>query len=80
MSGLAFIGSIVWCFKKCDYDSVVSAITTLAALVTIFIGEKRTDKKVSQVQKVDKNGIGIQAGGNVTTGSVRVSSKTKNAK
>lgn len=79
LSGLAFIGSVVWFVAQRDYEPAIAIITSLSALIAAWVGEKKVKRKASQNQTVAENGIGIQAGGDVSTGSIRSGRKTTSA-
>lgn len=79
LSGLAFIGSVVWFTVQRDYEPAIAIVTSLSAFIAAWFGEKKMKRQASQNQTVAENGIGIQAGGDVSTGSIRSSRKTTNA-
>lgn len=70
LSGLAFIGSAVWFITNPDYEPAIASVTSLSALIAVLIREKRAKQRAMQNQSVAENGIGIQAGGNVTVGDI----------
>lgn len=79
LSGLAFIGSVVWFTAQRDYEPAIAIVTSLSAFIAAWFSEKKMKRQASQNQTVAENGIGIQAGGDVSTGSIRSSRKTTNA-
>lgn len=79
MSGLAFIGSVAWFFALPDYEPVIAIVTSLSAFIAAWFGDKKLKRQANQNQTVSKNGIGIQAGGDVSMGSIRTSRKTTDA-
>lgn len=70
LSGLAFIGSIAWFIALPDYEPVIAIVTSLSAFIAAWIGERRSKQHATQKQSVAENGIGIQAGGDVSVGSI----------
>ena len=64
---IGFIAAASWAVAKPDYNSILAVITTAAALITSFVIKKPASQ---QSQTVGENGIGIQAGKNVKTGSI----------
>ena len=75
LSGLAFIGSVAWFIAQRDYEPAIAIVTSLSTFIAAWFGEKKMKRQASQNQTVAKNGIGIQAGGDVSTGSIHSSSK-----
>lgn len=71
LSGLAFIGSIGWFIALPSYEPAIAVVTSLAAFIAAWFGEKKSRKRGSQNQTVGTNGIGIQAGGDVKVGNIR---------
>lgn len=80
LSGFAFIGSVAWFISLPDYEPVIAIFTSLSAFIAAWIGDKKLKRQANQNQTVSKNGIGIQAGGDVSMGSIRTSRKTTDAK
>lgn len=79
LSGLAFIGSVAWFFVQRDYEPAIAIVTSLSAFVAAWIGEKKIKRQATQNLTVAEHGIGIQAGGDISTGSIRSSRKKTNA-
>lgn len=79
LSGLAFIGSVAWFVAQRDYEPAIAIVTSLSAFIAAWLGDKKMKRQATQNQTVAKYGLGIQAGGNVSTGSIRVSRKTTDA-
>lgn len=79
LSGLAFIGSVVWFIAQRDYEPAIAIVTSLSAFIAAWFGEKKLKRQASQNQSVYKNGIGIQAGGDVSMGNIHTSRKTTDA-
>lgn len=78
LSGFAFIGSVAWFIVQRDYEPAIAIVTSLSAFIASWLGEKKK-RQANQNQTVGEKGIGIQAGGDVNTGSLRVSRRTTNA-
>lgn len=81
LSVVALVGSIAWMVAAPDYEPALAIVASLSTLIANFIIEKRKGALLIQRQKVTGDGVGIQAGGDVTVGNIRSSSETKpNAK
>ena len=79
LSGLAFIGSVAWFIAQRDYEPAIATVISLTAFIAAWFGDKRLKRQANQKQTVAKNGIGIQAGGDVSMGSIRTSRKSTDA-
>ena len=79
LSGLAFIGSVAWFIAQRDYEPAIATVTSLTTFISAWFGDKRLKRQANQNQTVAKNGIGIQAGGDVCMGSIRTSGKSTDA-
>ena len=79
LSGLALIGSVAWFIVQRDYEPAIATVTSLTAFIAAWFGDKRLKRQANQNQTVAKNGIGIQAGGDVSMGSIRTSGKSTDA-
>ena len=79
LSGFAFIGSVVWFVAQRDYEPAIAIVTSLSAFIAAWFGDKKLKRQANQSQTISKNGIGIQAGGDVSMGSIRTSKKTTDA-
>ena len=77
LSVVALFGSIAWMVATPDYEPAIAIIASLSTLIANFIVEKRKDSSLNQRQEITGNGVGIQAGGDVTVGNIRNSSETK---
>lgn len=79
LSGIAFIGSVAWFIAQRDYEPVIAIFTSLSAFIAAWVRDKKLRQQANQNQTVSKNGIGIQAGGDISMGSIRTSGKTTDA-
>lgn len=79
LSGLAFIGSVAWFIAQRDYEPAIAILTSLAAFIAAWFVDQKQKRQANQNQSISKNGIGIQAGGDVNLGSIRTSEKNKDA-
>ena len=79
LSGLAFIGSVAWFIAQRDYEPAIAIVTSLSGFIAAWLYDKKLKRQANQNQTVSKNGIGIQAGGDVSMGSIRTSKKTTDA-
>lgn len=79
LSGLALIGSVVWFIAQHDYAPAIAVISSLSAFIAACFGDKKIKQQAMQKQTIYKDGIGIQAGGDVSTVEIRVSRGAKDA-
>lgn len=79
LSVIALFGSVAWYIATPDYEPAIAFITSLSALVTAFLVERKRASQEIQKQVVSQNGFGIQAGGNVTTGEIKITQGQKDA-
>lgn len=79
LSGLAFIGSVAWFIAQRDYEPAIAIFTSLSAFVAAWFVDKKQKRQANQNQSISKNGIGIQAGGDVNLGSIRTRGKNPDA-
>ena len=80
LCGIAFIGSIVWFIAVPGFEPAITIVTSLSAFIAAWLGEKRAKRQALQNQSVAENGLGIQAGGDVSVGSIHANRKgSKNA-
>lgn len=79
LSGLAFIGSIAWYVTTPSYEPAIAIATSLAALIGLWIADKKHKSHINQHQVVGQNSLGIQAGGNVSTGDIRTGGDVSDA-
>jgi hypothetical protein len=79
LSGLAFIGSVAWFIALPNYAPAIAIVTSLSAFITAWFGEKKARQQATQNQSVATNGVGIQAGGDVSVGSIHKNRDTTNA-
>lgn len=75
LSGIAFIVSVVWFIAVPDYEPAIAIITSLLTFIVAWFGEKRAKLQALQNQSVAKNGLGIQAGGDISVGSIHANRK-----
>jgi hypothetical protein len=79
LSGLSFFGSIAWFITIPGYEPAIAIATSLSALIAAWITDKKQKRQAKQTQIVAQNGIGIQAGGNVSTGDIHTRGNTTDA-
>jgi hypothetical protein len=79
LSGLTFIGSVAWFIAQRDYEPAIAILTSLSAFIAAWFVDKKQKRQANQNQSVSKNGIGIQAGGDVNLGSIHTSGKNPDA-
>lgn len=66
VSLIALLLSIAWLAYRPAFDSAVTTISALAALLSSFLLKKTpTGPGTKQSQKISSGSIGVQAGGNV---------------
>lgn len=71
LSGLAFMGSVAWFIAQPDYEPAIAIVTSLSAFIAVWLSERKAKHQAKQSQVVAENGIGIQAGGDVSVGNIR---------
>lgn len=69
VSLVAFVLSTLWAFNKPGYDSVISVVVTLGALLTTLV-VKKEKQTGSQVQEVSDKSVAIQAGRDASVGDI----------
>jgi len=79
LSGIAFIGSVAWFIAIPDYEPAIAIVTSLSVFIATWFGDKKLKRHAHQNQTIAKNGVGIQAGGDVSMGSIHTSRKAKDA-
>ena len=79
LSFVALIGSVVWFVYAPDFEPAIAIVTSLSALITIWVASKRKHRNVSQAQVVGENSVGIQSGENVTVGDISIKRNSGNA-
>jgi hypothetical protein len=67
---VTFIGSIAWLVSDPGFEPALALVSSLSALVSAFIIEKRSKRLSQQHQSVSKSSMGIQAGGDVSIGDI----------
>ena len=70
LAAIAVIGSIAWVIKDPGFESALSVIGAISALVSAVLIERR-NKRRTQRQSVSGSSIGVQAGGDVNIGNIR---------
>jgi hypothetical protein len=70
LAGTALVGSIVWTVAAPDYEPVIAMITSLSALIAAFVSDKRREASTRQRQLITGNGVGLQAGGDISVGNI----------
>lgn len=75
LCGIAFIGSIAWFIAVPDFEPAIAIVTSLSAFIAAWLGEKRAKRQALQNQSVAEYGLGIQAGGDVSVGSIHANRK-----
>lgn len=68
--GVAFVGSVTWCIASPGYEPAIAVVTSLAAFISSLFLKDKSNVDPKQNQSVGPGGIGIQAGGNVTSGNI----------
>lgn len=67
---VALMVSIAWAINEPRWDSILAVVLSISGLVTAFLVPKRTAKGTRQHQSVSESSIGVQAGRDVTIGSI----------
>lgn len=66
LSVIALIGSIAWVIADPGFEPALAVLGSISALVSVFLVQKRTTRRLQQHQSVSKSSIGVQAGGDVS--------------
>ena len=69
LAAIALIGSIAWVIVDPGFESGLSVVASISALVSAFLVEKRKARR-TQHQSVSKSSIGVQAGRDVSIGNI----------
>lgn len=67
LSVAALVGSIAWLVAEPGYESAIAVVVSLSAVIGLCGTEKKRADR-AQSQNVEKEGFGIQAGGDVKIG------------
>jgi hypothetical protein len=70
LSVTAFIGSVFWTIAAPDYEPALATATSLSTFISTVIVEKRKEREATQRQSVSGNSVGVQAGGDVSIGTL----------
>lgn len=70
LAGAALLGSIAWVVAAPDYEPAIAVITSLSALIAAFVSDKRREVSTRQRQRISGNGVGLQAGGDISVGNI----------
>ena len=77
LSVFAFIGSLAWFISTPDFEPAITTITSLSAFIVAWFVENKRKQKSTQEQTVGNNSVGIQSGGDVNIGNIRLKKETK---
>ena len=75
LSIAALIGSVAWMVYAPDFEPALAIIASVSALLGNYVAERRKRAAFTQKQTVESNGIGIQAGGNISVRNISQNSK-----
>lgn len=67
---IAFVASLVWFCVDPDYEAGIASVTSLSALIGLWIAQRRPQSQPGQVQSVGPGGIAVQGGGEVNIGNI----------
>lgn len=70
LAGAALLSSIAWAVAAPDYEPAIAVITSLSTLIAAFISDKRREVSTRQRQRISGNGVGLQAGGDISVGNI----------
>ena len=70
LSCAALVGSVAWLIHAPDYEPAVASIAALSGFITTFVLDQKRKNAASMRQSVGGGAVGIQAGGDVTTGEI----------
>jgi membrane associated rhomboid family serine protease len=69
LAAIALIGAIAWVIADPGFESGLSVVGSISALVSAFLVERRNARR-TQHQSVSKSSIGVQAGRDVSIGNI----------
>lgn len=72
---VSLIGSALWFYAQTDYEPALAIVASISTLVTVFAVERRRKITEGQRQTVGTGGIGVQAGGDVSIGTLKSTGK-----
>ena len=72
---VSVIGSALWFYAQPDHEPALAIVGSISALITVLFVERRKRATELQKQTVGTGGIGVQAGGDVSIGTLRSSGK-----
>ncbi|WLH87874.1 hypothetical protein PSH87_14355 [Pseudomonas sp. FP453] len=67
---LVLIVSSVWLYVEPGYEPGLAVLTSLSALIGIWISKRNSANKPSQSQSVGAGGVAVQAGGDIKVGDI----------
>jgi len=67
---VALMVSIAWAIAEPRWEAILAVVLSISGLVTAFFVPKRTAKGTRQRQSVSESSIGVQAGRDVSIGSI----------
>ena len=70
LAAIALIGSIGWVIADPGFEPALAVVGSISALVSAFLVEKRNARRAQQHQSVSNSSIGVQAGKDVSIGSI----------
>jgi hypothetical protein len=70
LAAIALIGSSAWVIADPGFEPALAVVGSISALVSAFLVERRNARRAQQKQSVSKSSIGVQAGGDVSIGSI----------
>jgi hypothetical protein len=77
LSIAALLGSIAWFIHSPDFEPAIAAISSLSACIAAFWVDRTKRRIDSMHQSVGTGGVGIQAGGDVSTGNITTKTNGK---
>lgn len=81
LSVFAFLGSIAWFISSPDFEPAITIVTSLSTFIGAWFVENKRKQQSAQNQTVGNNSVGIQSGGDVNIGNIRLKQETtKDAK
>ena len=69
LSGIAMLLSITWVIYDPTFEPAIATVVFISALLASFINLDSTQSSENQTQTISENGIGIQAGGDISINS-----------
>ena len=73
---VSLIGAALWFYAQPDYEPALAIVGSISTLITVLFVERRKRVTETQKQTVGTGGIAVQAGRDVSIGTLRSTGKS----